>query len=122
MRRVLRSKRQLAASTHFDEKAPPTDRGELHVGGVAVFTRPFSGLYWAKHSQFREVSYIEKMLAGLVRHGIRPTLAQATCRQAEVAFSPPFHNGSELISPKAGRLSLGTSMVTVAGSRKCDMK
>src|SRR5664279_5258369 len=26
------------------EKFPPKDRGELHFGGVAVFTRPFSGL------------------------------------------------------------------------------
>src|SRR5580693_2282969 len=26
------------------KRAPPMDRGELHIGGVAVVTRPFSGL------------------------------------------------------------------------------
>ena len=34
---------QLGTSAN-KKRAPPTDRGELHIGGVAVFTRPFSGL------------------------------------------------------------------------------
>ena len=34
------------------KRAPPTDRGELLIGGVAVFTRPFSGLLTSQNTGF----------------------------------------------------------------------
>ena len=37
--RVQKGEKNLRA-----EKSPPKGRGELHFGGLAVFTRPFSGL------------------------------------------------------------------------------
>ena len=43
------------------------DRGELHIGGVAVLHDHSQGCYGYRHTRYREVSYIEKMFAELDR-------------------------------------------------------
>src|SRR5271166_3852317 len=88
MRRVLRSKRQLAASTHFDEKAPPTDRGELHVGGVAVLTRPFSGCTGLNTVNSEKFRILKKCLRNWLDTGfVRPSLKRHAGKQRS-PFSP----------------------------------
>jgi hypothetical protein len=49
------------------KRAPPTDRGELHIGGVAVFTTTtiLRVVAVGKHRAVGEVSRCEKLFSGI---------------------------------------------------------
>ena len=53
------------------EKSPPRDRGELYLGRVAVFSRPFSGLLPIQTPPSREVSRSGKKLSEFDKNAFR---------------------------------------------------
>jgi hypothetical protein len=80
------------------KRAPPTDRGELHIGGVAVFTRPFSGLLTILTHPVLGSFALLKIVFGIGQALLRSTLS----RKEDIGDSAPKETGHVMNQPGYG--------------------